>query len=86
MITILAINFTMPFVQQPYISAYCVMLCAYIISGFFLSCFDYSALSILQAFMVSKELGLTVNIPETLQKFLELEENNQHKTNVVEMY
>lgn len=53
MITILVINFTMPFVQQPFISAYCVMLSAYIISGFFLSCFDYSALSILQAFMVS---------------------------------
>ena len=65
----------MPQVQQPYISAYCVMLSAYIIAGLFLSCFDFSSLSILHAFMVAEELNLKVNIPESLQKFLDLDEN-----------
>jgi hypothetical protein len=53
------------------------MLSAYIISGIFLSCFDFSSLSILQAFMVAEELNLKVNIPEGLQKFLDLDENKK---------
>lgn len=48
------------------------MLGAYIIAGIFLSCFDFSSLSILQAFMVAQELDLKINIPEELQKFLDL--------------
>ena len=54
------------------------MLSAYIIAGIFLSCFDFSSLSILHAFMVAEELKIKVNIPEGLQKFLDLDENRQN--------
>ena len=61
-------------IQQPFVPAFVVLLIAWLVAGLFISIFDFSALTILQCFLTSKEVaqstGGRIFAPPSLRSYL----------------
>jgi len=53
-------------IQQPFVPVFFVMLESWIVAAFFISLFDFSCLTILQCFLISRELKCAVWAPDAL--------------------
>jgi len=66
-------------VMQPFVPAFCIFLFSWVIASLFLSIFDFACLAILQCFIQNKEMGGTVNTPDSLKDFIDKEDDKYEK-------
>lgn len=64
-------------IQQPFVPVFFVMLEAWIVAAFFISLFDFSCLTILQCFLISKELNSAIWAPDALLDLIEDEDERE---------
>lgn len=62
-------------IQQPFVPAFFVLLISWVVAAFFISLFDFSCLTILQCFLISRELKCTaLHVPDALLELIDDEE------------
>ena len=64
-------------IQQPFVPVFFVVLEAWIVAAFFISLFDFSCLTILQCFLISKELKSTIWAPDALLDLIDDEDERE---------
>lgn len=63
-------------IQQPFVPAFVVLLVSWAVAAFFISLFDFACLTILQCFLISKELKGKLFTPKALQALIDKEEKD----------
>ena len=58
-------------IQQPFVPAFFVLLISWVVAAFFISLFDFSCLTILQCFLISRETKSAVYAPDALLDLIE---------------
>lgn len=64
-------------IQQPFVPVFFVLLEAWFVAAFFISLFDFSCLTILQCFLISKEMNCAVWAPDALLDLIDDEDERE---------
>merc|ERR1719379_1054151 len=78
-LTYILTQYALPNIQQPLVPAIANGIWAFLVSSLYLGIFDFSAMAILQCFLVNHETGGNRNTPESLKPFIESLEDDEVK-------
>lgn len=78
-LTFILIKYMNPEVTQPLVGAILVAMISYLVGSLFLSVFSFSCTAILHCFLLCEDQGQNAQMPESLQPFLDL--NDEQKAN-----
>jgi hypothetical protein len=80
-LTYILTQYALPNIQQPLVPAIANGVWAFLVASLYLGIFDFSAMAILQCFLVNHECGGNTFTPESLKPFIEQLEDDEIKRN-----